>query len=220
MEQASLFLAARSARLTASDHLADRPLSLRPDEAHLQLALTELLSFFVENHSHRSQYFILSGSINNKVACLLSARDKRLRHGPSSVRSRRRRRFGWLADASSASYRPTQPPSASSGPASRSTRTLSTAGSTKATSSRRSSRSSRAKPRPTTCSARPASSYLNTFARSVALGAQRPVRIEPDASFPPCDTAGEHQIDPRRHYGQPRRRGSSARPAAGPEALL
>lgn len=58
-----------------------RPLSLEPDQAHLLLALTELLSFFVENHGHRSQYYVLSGSINTKVACLLGVRDKRLRHG-------------------------------------------------------------------------------------------------------------------------------------------
>jgi hypothetical protein len=64
--------------------LNGRPLFLSSDAAQLLFALTELLSFFVENHGHRSQYFVLSGTLNVRIGSLLSARDKRLRHGKCS----------------------------------------------------------------------------------------------------------------------------------------
>jgi hypothetical protein len=56
-------------------------LRLNNDDALLCLYLTDLLSFFVSNHGHRSQYFILSGPMNTKVGSLLTAREKPLRHG-------------------------------------------------------------------------------------------------------------------------------------------
>lgn len=61
--------------------VAGRPFPLAPDQAMLLLSLCDLLSFFVSNHGHRSQFFVISGAMNLKVGCLLGAREKPLRHG-------------------------------------------------------------------------------------------------------------------------------------------
>ncbi|KAL7410975.1 component of IIS longevity pathway SMK-1-domain-containing protein [Mrakia frigida] len=60
--------------------LKGAPLNVSSGEAGLLLSLCDLLSFFSANHGHRSQYFILSGTMNLRVGCLLNAREKPLRH--------------------------------------------------------------------------------------------------------------------------------------------
>lgn len=71
--------------LFSLDSATDRTLELSPTESSLLLSLCDLLSFFCANHGHRSQYFILSGTLNTKIGSLLRARDKPLRHGESEV---------------------------------------------------------------------------------------------------------------------------------------
>lgn len=77
----SFILDSENALLMFGLHHIGSFLPLTSEETPLLLHLCDLLSFMVETHGHRSQYFILSGTMNLKVGCLLSARDKPLRHG-------------------------------------------------------------------------------------------------------------------------------------------
>jgi protein phosphatase-4 regulatory subunit 3 len=46
--------------------------------------LTELLAFFVAQHGHRAQFFILSNPVSMRIASLLYMKQKPLRHGKSN----------------------------------------------------------------------------------------------------------------------------------------
>lgn len=59
----------------------DTPLHLSRETGTLLHHLTELLSFCILQHSHRSQYYVLSNPISVRVATLLFAKEKSLRHG-------------------------------------------------------------------------------------------------------------------------------------------
>lgn len=43
--------------------------------------LVDLLSYCIQMHAHKSQYFVLSNPLAQKVCSLVYAGDKTLRHG-------------------------------------------------------------------------------------------------------------------------------------------
>lgn len=64
-----------------SHHPTEPMIQLTRDRTNLFLYLCELLHTFEQHHSFRSHAFILKSDIALRVATLLKAKDKHLRHG-------------------------------------------------------------------------------------------------------------------------------------------
>jgi hypothetical protein len=58
-----------------------KALTLSPSDVMLVQYLSELLAFFVAQHGHRAQFFILSNPVSMRIASLLYMKQKPLRHG-------------------------------------------------------------------------------------------------------------------------------------------
>lgn len=70
------------AKLTRMYSLA-KASTLTPSDVMLVQYLSELLAFFVAQHGHRAQFFILSNPVSMRIASLLYMKQKPLRHGES-----------------------------------------------------------------------------------------------------------------------------------------
>jgi hypothetical protein len=62
-----------------------KPVTLIAPDIMLMQYLSELLAFFVAQHGHRAQFFILSNPVSIRIATLLYMKQKPSRHGKHSV---------------------------------------------------------------------------------------------------------------------------------------
>ena len=76
-----LFLSAPHLTVSEFSFWIDSVLKLSRKQAALFLYLCDLLCTMLIQHSHRSQYFILSSGISPKIAMLLRTRDKHMHLG-------------------------------------------------------------------------------------------------------------------------------------------
>lgn len=77
-------MSARWPALIYSDVLSiESILQLTREQTNRYVYLCDLLYNFTLQHSHRSHFFIMSSNVIVRVATLMKARDKHLRHGKS-----------------------------------------------------------------------------------------------------------------------------------------
>lgn len=71
---------------TQDENISDDVLTLTREQSNRYVYLCDLLYNFIQQHHFRSNFYVLSSNnILSRVATLLRAKDKHLRHGASSV---------------------------------------------------------------------------------------------------------------------------------------